>query len=515
MKKLLLFLVLILNLSHLYSQSFPDAEIEEDHIITNKGYILYASPDSEYANVIEVGVGKQYEEIHNIPLSDLVKNTLIKIFYREEPYRTRVFVDVIGNENEKIRFQGIPNEEEILPVITFENATSWGNTIDSTLETGSAFVVLGTWSNKPAWIDIVNLHIKDAPYAGIWAKGDHISVKGCILENNANGVFFQAANQLLIEISTYILIEGCKFLKNGTINGWLHHNIYTQGMHTLIQFNNIEQLKDEAFGASLKDRSSHTTIRYNKINTSARTLDLVEPEDTNDVLTSDANWDDVYVYGNLLVNKKVPVNGAGVNMIHYGYDNSPTYRREGVLYFYNNTVVVERSDNPWRVNIFDVNSTNSKVEFSNNIVYAKGMQTFYVFRSNNTDNAGDINFGKSFFSIHNTQNNWELTEGSGSYNVSGQENIDEGDNPGFVNMENENYNLTSNSPCVNNGENLNQNSGLNINFNSIKSNIEMYRSDQTSPSLGSFSYNSTASIKEESKVISFKLTAVSCFLLTA
>lgn len=491
-KNSILFIVILLALKG-FSQTPNPVDLESGANITNQGYILYPSPDTDFANIIEVGPGKTYNEIHDIPTSSIVKNTLVKIYHREDPYRTKVFVDVIGSKDEKVRFQGIPDGNGDLPVISFENATVWGNTTNSTLASGSAFIVYGPWANKPAWVEIVNLHIKDAPYAGVWAKGDHISVKGCILENNANGVFFQAANQLLIEISTYILIEGSKFVDNGTVNGWLHHNIYAQGMHTLIQFNTIQKLRTGSLGASLKDRSSHTVIRYNYVETSTRTLDLVEPEDTDQVLTTTSNWDDVYVYGNMLVNTNPPVNGAGVNMVHYGYDNVPTYRREGTLHFYNNTIFIDRNDGIWRVNLFDVNSNNSVVEFSNNILSAVGMQTFYMFRSNNTDNAGSINFDTSYFSISNTQNNWQLTENDGDYFMTGESTIIEGTDPGFVDPLNGNYTLSSTSPCIGNGVDLFSSMNLSVNFNSISTLAPMNRVDLSNPSLGSFAYDTTAS----------------------
>lgn len=479
-----------------FGQTLPEnVSLEMGYMISDKGYIIYPSPDSEYQNVIEVGPSKTYLEIHDIPRNLIIKNTLIKVFYREEPYRTKVFIDVIGTKNEKVRFQGIPNNENILPIITFKNAITWGNTTNAVIESGSAFAVYGTWGNKPAYVDIVNLHIKDAPYAGIWAKGDHISVKGCVLENNANGVFFQAANQLLIEISTYMLIEGSKFLENGTVNGWHHHNIYAQGMHSLIQFNTIKKVKNGSLGASLKDRSSHTVIRYNEIETSSRTLDLVEPEDTDQVLTTTDNWDDVYVYGNLLLNQETPVTGAGVSMIHYGYDNTSTFRKEGALYFFNNTVIIDRTDNPWRVNLFDINSTNASVEFSNNIVQANGMQTFYIFRSNNTDNAGLINFNTSYFSILNTQNNWELSQNTGSYSMSGQESIIEGTTPGFTDTSTNNFTLLDDSPCIGEGENLMNSIGLPVKYNSITNFIDISRNDQSNPSLGSFSFGNLIKVQ--------------------
>ena len=495
LKKILSIIIIGLFNFNSLAQTPPIANLESGYTVKN-GYIIYPSPDAEYGNVIDVGPGKTYTEIHDIPLNLIIKNTLIKIFHRSTPYRTKVFVDVIANENEKVRFQGIPNADGILPIITFENATTWGNTINTTLESGSTFVVFGTWDNKPSWIDIVNLHIKDGPYAGVWAKGDNISVKGCILEGNANGVFFQAANQLLIEISTNMLIEGCKFTNNGTVGGWLHHNIYSQGMNCLIQFNTIEKLQTGALGSSLKDRSSHTVIRYNYIETSSRTIDLVEPEDTDQVITLDSDWDDAYVYGNLMINTMTPVSGAGVSMIHFGYDNTPTHTREGVLFFANNTVIIDRNDGIWRMNLFDLNSTNAMVDFSNNIITAKGMHVFNIFRSNNTDNAGNINIRPSWFTITDTDSNsWHLNENSGSYSMTGQSNVLEGSDPGFIDSENDNYSLDGSSPCISVGENIMSSLNFSSNYNTITSNSIEIRTDQNTPSLGSFSSNSTVGIE--------------------
>jgi hypothetical protein len=500
MKKLLLLLLLI-NSIYFYSQNLPPVNLEAGYTVHNDGYIIYPSPDSEYSNIIEVGPEQTYQEIHDIPYALITPGTLVKIFYRETPYLTKILLNVQASENNKVRFQGIPDSNGTLPIISFTNATLWGNTPSSgalTIATGSLFIIYDVFNVKPSWIDVVNLHLKDAPYAGLWGQADNVSVKGCILDNNANGVFFQANDQNILEISTNMLIEGSKFIENGTLNGDRHHNIYSQGKNSLIQFNTLGKVKDGSGGVSLKDRSSFTVVRYNRIITSARAIDLVEPEDTDQVLTVDANWGDVYVYGNLIINDHPSGSTA---MIHYGYDNVPTYRREGTLYFANNTIYIDRTGHGlYKVSLFDVNSTVSVVKFSNNILYATGMNQFNMFRSNNTDNAGIIELETSWISVNGTDDptSWQLNDLAGSFSMTGTYINGDNINPGFVDVANEDYTLTSSSPSIGIGTDLNSNFGLQANYNSITTLVDLTRTDQANPNLGAFSSdNATASIKDE------------------
>lgn len=500
MKKILLLLLLI-NSIYFYSQNLPPVNLEAGYTVHNDGYIIYPSPDSEYSNIIEVGPGKTYQEIHDVPYGLITPGTLVKIFYRETPYLTKILLNVQASENNKVRFQGIPDNNGVLPVISFTNATLWGNTPNSgalTIATGSLFIIYDVYNVKPAWIDVVNLHLKDAPYAGLWAQADNVSVKGCILDNNANGVFFQANDQNILEISTNMLIEGSSFIENGTLNGDRHHNIYSQGKNSLIQFNTLNKVKDGSGGVSLKDRSSFTVVRYNRIKTSARAIDLVEPEDTDQVLTVDANWGDAYVYGNLIINDHPQGSTA---MIHYGYDNVPTYRREGNLFFANNTVYIDRTGHGlYKVSLFDVNSTVSVVKFSNNILYAKGMNQFNMFRSNNTDNAGIIELETSWISVNGTNDptSWQLNDLTGPFSMTGTYINGDGIEAGFVNVNNENYTLTNTSPSIGIGTDLNSNFGFQTNYNSITTLVDLVRTDQSNPNLGAFSSdNTTASVTDE------------------
>ncbi|WP_299664792.1 T9SS type A sorting domain-containing protein [uncultured Polaribacter sp.] len=504
MRKKITLLVLIVGLANFYAQTLPSpVNLETGYSVHNDGYLLYPSPENAYTTILEVGPGKTYTEIHDIPYTLITPGTLVKIYYRPTPYLTKILLNVQASENNKVRFQGIPDENGTLPVISFTNATLWGNTPSSgalTIATGSLFIVYDVYNVKPSWIDIVNLHLRDAPYAGVWAQADHVSIKGCILNNNANGVFFQANDQNILEISTNMLIEGNLFMENGSTgsNADRHHNIYAQGRNSTIQFNTLQRVKDGSLGTSLKDRSSFTVVRYNRIETSSRSIDLVEPEDTDQVLTVDANWGDAYVYGNLIINDHPSGSTA---MIHYGYDNVPTYRREGTLYFANNTIYVDRTGHGlYKVSLFDVNSTVSNIQFSNNILYATGMNQFNIFRSNNTDNAGAIAFETSWLSVNGTDDptSWQLNDLAGSYSMTGTPINGNGINAGFTAVANGDYTLTGSSPSLALGTNLNATIGLNVNYNSITTLVELARTDQANPNLGAFSSDTaTASILDE------------------
>lgn len=478
--------LVILICSSLFSATPPSVTLEEGYYVHGK-FIIYPVPDN-ITNTIEVGPGKEYEEIHNIPIENLDTNTLVKIFYREEPYRTQTFLSSGGAYNQPLRIQGIPNANGILPIVTAENAVLYGDYNQWTEDLGT-FVISGSYGEKPSYIELVNLHIKGELYAGIWAKSDYVSIKGCILENNFNGVFFQANNQNILEISTNSLIEGCWFKNNGEIGSYLRHNIYSQGYKTLIQFNTIDKLRDGSIGSSLKDRSAHTVVRYNVIETSARTIDLVEPEDTDQVLTIDEDWDEAYVYGNLLLN--LDTTGGG-NMVHYGFDNVPTYSRAGNLYFVNNTVIIEK-EGVWNLNLFDVNHNDSKVYFSNNIAIASGMTNFNIFR-NRDNNYGELIVGTSWIS-----SGWNAMEETGANSdiiIVNQENFIEAADPSFVDYDNSDYKLEGNSLCLKAGQAVPLASGINLDvgFEPIYYDTIVERNDSSSPTLGCFAEHSTSSI---------------------
>ena len=497
----LLFALLFTAISVLnYAQTVPEVNLTPGYSVHN-GHIVYPSPDAEYSTIIEVGPGKTYEELYDVPETNVAAGTLIKVYYRTEPYRIKAYIEVQATENAHFRIQGIPDNNGNLPIITNENSThNWGGgTVNEWVDNIGIMVIYGSWGSKPSYIDIVNLHFKiygsttSDNCIGIWSKIDHLAVKGCVFDNCSNGVFTQANNNDMTSISSYSLIEGCRFTNCGVQNSYLQHNIYAQGTHALIQFNYIEQQKETAVGSTLKDRAAFTVIRYNYMEGTARTIDLVEPEEAEIVADEGDNWDDAYVYGNLIVNKRA---NSGV-MFHYGWDdmdNPYAYQRKGTYFFANNTVIMDFDDDSWNKELFDINKTSTKINYVNNILLAKGMHYFFIFRTGETSNeGGTVNFTtswiKAYASDHN--NEWQLNETAGDYHMTGETTLLTGNEPGFTNANNDDYTLTQTSPCRLSGTHIDS---VAIEYNPISLDAIIQRTDMVNPNMGCFSDNFITSV---------------------
>ena len=490
-KNLLSVLFFILISISSFSQTIPPVNLEQGYIVRN-GHIVYPSPDADYTTVIEVGPGKTYTELYDVPENNVAAGTLIKIYYRSEPYRVKIYLKIQAADTAHFRIQGIPDANGNLPVITQENSThNWGGgTVNQWVDNLGIIVINGSYGSKPSWIELVNLHLK--VYGtnerngdiGVWSKADHISIKGCVLDNCSDGVFFQAANNNMAEMSTYNLVEGCHFTHCGVYDNWFMHNIYTQGAHSLIQFNYIEQEQTGALGSTMKDRASYSVIRYNYMEATSRTIDLVEPEDA-EVGAATPDWDDAYVYGNLIINKR-PNSGV---MFHYGWDDMDDpyeYQRKGTYFFVNNTVIMDFDDGSWNKQLFDVNKASTKITFANNIVLAKGMHYFYIFRTGNNNDGGTINFTTSWLKAYATDNNnnWQLNDGNGDFHMTNENNLLTGNKPGFTDTTNNDYTLVDTSACRHSGTKIDS---VLIEYNPIMLDTIIKRTDSNSPNMGCFS----------------------------
>ncbi|MEX0585690.1 MAG: right-handed parallel beta-helix repeat-containing protein, partial [Pirellulales bacterium] len=177
------------------------------------------------------------------------------------------------------------------------------------------------------------LQYSDAASAIYVERGDHVTVRNCVLHNCANG-FFSAFE------SAEILLEGCHVYDNGVADSIYQHNSYTESAGIVYQYNRFGPLRTGARGNNIKDRSAGLVIRCNWIEGGNRQLDLVEAEE-GEALRQDLRYDRAYVYGNVLIETEDSGNNQ---IVHFGGDNGPEESfRHGPLFFFNNTVVSERS----------------------------------------------------------------------------------------------------------------------------------------------------------------------------
>lgn len=369
------------------------------------GYFLQGgacvSSDCEHTGsgtAYEVGPDQEYAELDEVPWESLEGGDTVMIHWREEPYRSKIGIRTEATEDQPLRVCGVPGEGG-RPVLDGDGATTrpeLESFFDPVYTEFLGLILIdggadGDWmTSHPSYVSVEGLTVRGVregnPYttasgesaeytdlsSGIWVqRGDHITIRNCELTDNNMGLFALSKDDgSPASITRELLIEGNHIHGNGIPGSDRRHSTYTAVAGIIFQFNHYEEEVDGAIGSALKDRSAGTIIRYNWIESGARTLDLVDPEDAPDTLSADARFHDTYVYGNVLLNR----NGAARHMIHYGGDTGiEDIYRKGTLHFYNNTVyAVADNDEIWEMAMFELSTGDENVELRNNVFHIDG-----------------------------------------------------------------------------------------------------------------------------------------------
>jgi hypothetical protein len=393
----------------------------------------------------EVGPGMPYQEIEEVPWEMLMPGDTVSIHWRSEPYRSKWVICRVGTQGSPIVVRGIANQNGVLPVISGEDARTrsalnFWNEERGVIKIGGANKPPDT---MPQFIIIQDLDIRTGrpgyhftgrngalEYVNNCAavyieKGKHIIIRGCILHDCGNGIFAGHPSE-------DVTIEYCKIYDNGIENRFYEHNTYTEVNGIIYQYNYFGSLRSGCQGNNLKDRSAGTIIRYNWIENGNRQLDLVDSghQDFIDLPT----YRKTYVYGNVLLE----ADGEGNSqMIHYGGDSGDeTHFRQGTLYLYNNTIVSTRSGNTTLVRLSS-DSDSSIVQ--NNIIHVTADGSKLAMK--NTD--GGV------MTVENCvmKPDWTIAHGTNTGHFRAGNNT-EVDDPGFVDVVNENFALSSSSVCI-------------------------------------------------------------------
>ncbi len=436
------------------------------------------------------GAGACYEvtndaEFDAVPWVNLAPGDTVRIHYRSEPYRRIIGLRSVGTAEQPIKICGVKGPNGEFPVISGENAIpvsgylyDWGTEPGSNI--GDYGLILigrsGTagdpWLHKAEHIMIENLKITGAYIencytppgesprhfvrgaAGIRVtNGNNITIRGCEITGNGNGIFLRGDdNGGEGTITRNTLIEGNHVYGNGNIGSDTQHNIYSQGVAPIFQYNRIGRQRPGAGGSSLKDRSSGTVIRYNWIESGARTLDLVEAEDASLVVV-EADYGNAYVYGNILINEIDDTDNyvSATHIVHFGADNfandetgectapEPDICRSGTLYFFNNTVIIKDYRNItqgsyWiQDRVFELSVTLATADIRNNIfhLYApNGYPNLTLMRQHGTANLNGVNWITAGWVEHVQEDAYHDWTGTINYNGVLLENTA----PGFVNI---------------------------------------------------------------------------------
>lgn len=386
--------------------------------------------------ILAVGPGQTYTELFDIDWPNLRAGDEVRIHWRQDPYRTKLGLRSRGTAADPIRLTGVAGPNGERPVISGENAAtpaSLNNFFDtgqwSTETIGVITIIRGpsdAASHKPGYIEIEGLKIvgghpdylftamdgSTQAYgqgaAGIHANVvEHLTVRNCEIADNANG-FFVLSRDTEDRVSRDVLFEKNHLYDNGVVGSDQEHAIYTQVSGITFQYNRIDSLRPGAGGIALKDRSANTVIRYNWIVSGARTIDLVEPEDSYPIMLNEPGFRDAWVYGNIILNEHSAIRPYAVNLFHYGGDmGDETIYRKGTLHFFHNTVYIRMNQaDEWSVSLFDLSTNDESVELRNNIFYREGDAELYLareagshaFEANNWINSGwgNSNLGNAF-----------------------------------------------------------------------------------------------------------------------
>lgn len=400
------------------------------------------------ATVYEVGPGKRFAAIREVPWPALNPGDRVDIYWRATAYKEKWCINRSGTEAAPIVVRGIANSLGALPVIDGEGAVTVTNQFCWNEDRGAIKVGGGNGEEIPRNIVIEQLEIKNAKggvtfttsgggtayyidnSSGIFVeRGYGITIRRCLIHDNGNGIFVASGNSYQ---ARDIMIERNHIYDNGYYNGDQQHNTYTSAINIIYQFNRMTMPAGRS-GNNLKDRSANAIYRYNWIESGNRQLDLV---DAPTAISTAPGYHDSYAYGNVLIDYSGYDNSQLVN---FGGDSPDrTLWRQGTLYFFNNTVVSYRYD---EAQLVRVGHANGRADVRNNIVYAPNGPLYIL------SDAGTVDL----------QNNW-LKSGWKAKGLASWPSVlnDLGGNitgtdPGFVNAvttAGADYRLVSTSPCL-------------------------------------------------------------------
>jgi len=321
-----------------------------------------------FGSTYEVGPGKKYARIAEVPFDYLGPGDVVKIYYREKPYHEKFILRKSGTRKNPITITGVPRGNN-LPIIDGKNAVQFQQEIRPEGGGGRWLIKVGD-ETAGSHVVIKKLHLRNANNlnmfnesgknyqykanaAGVFLRiGRHVAITQCIIQSCGNAILTSYAPDV-----SHLTVNKCYIKKNGNHqnpSSGQEHNVYLQGALTTVQFCRFGE--PFANGNNIKDRGFHTVIRYNWIEGGKnRQLDLVEHKGYRK--------SDAYVYGNVIIQGGRMNN---YNMVHWGGEK---HSRAGALHFFNNTVIGKAG----RTRFIDTRFADCRVYIKNNVFVGKGI----------------------------------------------------------------------------------------------------------------------------------------------
>jgi len=418
------------------------------------------------ATTYDVGDGKPYTSIGAVPWESLNAGDTVNIYYRSTPYKEKFVLGRVGTQSQPITVHGVPGPGGELPVLDGQSATT-----RLALETGSearGLITMQQWTTTPpschpSYIVIENLEIKNAstPYtftddagatvsyvassAAIWITDcRNVTVRNCYFHDCGNGFFTYTEGSGADCWSEGILVEGCYITNCGNAGSTQEHDSYTESDNIIFQYNRYGPPRGgdtQAIGNALKDRSAGLVVRYNWIEGGNRCMDIIDCEDSSTLGTL-PEWDKVYMYGNVLIERP---DAGNRQVVHFGKDMHAEPRHKG--YFYNNTLVSLRPSGSRTTLVRESGSSSGFFDVRNCILYVQGAGSDLEI-NNDSKRGGPVNI----------RNLW-MKPGYDPVGPSGGTTNDYGSHvlgtdPGLVDLSGQDFHLASGSGCINAGTTL-------------------------------------------------------------
>lgn len=320
------------------------------------------------------------DDLDTVPWLNLKPGDMVRL--HKGIYHRQILLSVSGTPDNPIRICGVPDSYGNLPVLSGENAhavkgISFGIGSANLQQFGGIIVSKpGNYyqgDSSPRHIIIEGLKIKDFNQSNSYhslekniqehyhkgsaairiQNGYNISIRGCDIENNGNGLFTMSSD-VESRVTRNLLVEGNYFHNNGVDRSYSQHQAYIQAFGLVVQGNYFDKPLPSSEGGQLKTRAVNEYIRYNYFEPGLRILDIVEPQDSTplvfpwiglaprelastskfDVVSNYESLQNHYIYGNIIHNSGAKTSSF---IVHCGSDYEQSYNSGGGVYFYYNT----------------------------------------------------------------------------------------------------------------------------------------------------------------------------------
>jgi len=424
--------------------------------------VVLLLPAAASTLTFEVGPGKPYANVGDVPWESLNAGDTVLIYHRPTPYKEKFVLSRVGSPSQPITVRGVLGPLGERPILDGNGATTraqlnYYSRVRGVIKIGGSTVPFADGTTvMPQWLVIENLEIRGArepntftgpdgttetytsPASSIYLEfGENITVRNCDLHDNGNGFFAFSSNTIA---TRNVLLEGNYIHDNGNVGSLFEHNVYVEAIGVTYQYNHFGPPLPGAGGNNIKDRSAGLVVRYNWIEGANRQLDLVNAEDSS-IVRADPSYRFTHVYGNVIIEHP---NSGNNDIVFYGGDTGSAQKfRKGTLYFYNNTVVSDRTDN---TRLFRMATNDESTDARNNIAYVTAAGSNLQL----LDNHGRLTLTQNWFKTGWTP--FVVNRPKGSITNNGTVT---GSSPAFVNEASQDYHLTSGSQAVNAGAGLN------------------------------------------------------------